>query len=321
VRVSLLYNERAGGSATLARIRKALESHGHDLVRVVAGEADAARLLDPPAELAVTAGGDGTVAAAARALARAGMPLAILPLGTANNIARSMGCLGSIEELVESWDPARRRPFDLGVARGPWGERLIVEGVGGGLIAAGIQAMNARGASRTSAPAAKLERAVRMYLEVLARLEPCACQLRLDGALHAGRLLLVEVLNIPAVGPNFDLSPEADPSDGAFTVVIAGEDDRDALADYLRRRLVGRACRLRLATYRAHRIDIRGLRTLHLDDQVHGAPPDEPVSVRMQPAAVEILESRVDGRSVAPADPCAGAGHPSAASSSACGSS
>lgn len=47
-------------------------------------------------DVIVAAGGDGTVSTAARAVAGRDIPVAILPLGTANNIARSLGIEGSI---------------------------------------------------------------------------------------------------------------------------------------------------------------------------------------------------------------------------------
>ncbi len=72
--------------------------------------------------------------------------LAILPLGTANNIATSLGLNAPVPELIASWSTARRVPFDLGYARAASKEWLVVEGVGGGLVPAGIaraQAVNA----------------------------------------------------------------------------------------------------------------------------------------------------------------------------------
>src|SRR6185369_915874 len=89
-------------------------------------------------ELIVIAGGDGTVQRVATELAWRELPLAILPLGTANNIATSLGIEGPTEALVAGWATARRSPLDLGVATGPWGTRRFIESVGGGLVSNGI---------------------------------------------------------------------------------------------------------------------------------------------------------------------------------------
>ena len=53
-----------------------------------------ARTIDDSIDLAVTAEGEGTVRSAAIALAGRPIPLAILPFGTANNIALSLGIEG-----------------------------------------------------------------------------------------------------------------------------------------------------------------------------------------------------------------------------------
>src|SRR5262245_19963348 len=95
VRVSLLYNTRAGEGVSLDRVRGAIEQHVHNLVCVVEARADLTRLLEDVPDVVIAAGGDGTIARAARTLARRGVPLAILPLGTANNIARSLAIQGS----------------------------------------------------------------------------------------------------------------------------------------------------------------------------------------------------------------------------------
>ena len=82
------------------------------------------------------AGGDGTVAGVTRRMVGRGVPVAILPSGTANNIARSLGLLKRpFEELVRGWRDARRVKLDVGIAYGPWGQRYFVEGLGAGLFA------------------------------------------------------------------------------------------------------------------------------------------------------------------------------------------
>src|SRR5262245_26162219 len=126
----MLYNEDAGRQVRLDHIRRAMAEHGHQVVCVVDEKAEVARLLDAGPDIVVAAGGDGTVAHAARMLARTGIPLALLPLGTANNIARSTGTSGQIDQLIAGWATASRVPLDLGVADGAWGRRLFVEGVG-----------------------------------------------------------------------------------------------------------------------------------------------------------------------------------------------
>src|SRR6188508_1016127 len=136
MKIAMLFNHGAGHGASLAALRETLTRAGHQIVRVIDSKADAHRLAEPPAELAVAAGGDGTVAAAARALAGTQVPLAVLPIGTANNVAFTLGVEGSDERIAAGWHTARPRPFDLGLLHGAWGSRRFIEGVGGGLVEA-----------------------------------------------------------------------------------------------------------------------------------------------------------------------------------------
>ena len=94
MRIALVYNPSSGRRVALESLRRLIVSEGHQLVREIEHLADASALADPPAELIVVAGGDGTVADALRAAAGRGLPIAVLPLGTANNIALSLGVHG-----------------------------------------------------------------------------------------------------------------------------------------------------------------------------------------------------------------------------------
>ena len=53
----------------------------------------------------------------ARVFAGRGVPMAIVPLGTANNTALSLGIEAPIDELMSGWRPAGKRPLDLGIAQ------------------------------------------------------------------------------------------------------------------------------------------------------------------------------------------------------------
>ena len=70
------------------------------------------------ARLVFAAGGDGTVRACAQALACTGVPLAIVPLGTANLAARALGVPFRLDAALAAGFGGRDRRVDLGVADG-----------------------------------------------------------------------------------------------------------------------------------------------------------------------------------------------------------
>ena len=139
MRITLVHNPGAGSQAKddARKLEKLLSRAGHEPRYVSSKDGDWKRALKKRADLVVVAGGDGTVGRVIRRMAGRDVPVAVLPSGTANNIARTFGLLDhQFDELVEGWEAARRVKLDLGVAKGPWGERYFIEGLGVGLFAA-----------------------------------------------------------------------------------------------------------------------------------------------------------------------------------------
>ena len=275
MRVSVLFNDDAGEGVSSAELQQAIEGPGHEILRVMKKDADLDHVLADSPDLLVTAGGDGTVARAAIALAGGTVPLAILPLGTANNIARSLGIQGALPCLIEQWSHARRRTLDIGIVRTESSERRFVEAVGGGLISAGIAAMDAGWQSDHEDSLSEVARAVRKFRDVLASLEPRRSQLAIDGEHLDTELLVFEVLNIRSIGPNLELCVDADHSDGLFSVVTAGEEHRDLLVRYLEDRMAGIEHRLRIPTRTARTVEVRSAAQVHIDDQLEPWPVEQ----------------------------------------------
>ena len=105
---------------------------------------------------------------------RTRLPLAPLPLGTANNISKTLGLDAlTLDEIVAGWHGGQRVNFDAGIARGPWGSRYFMEAIGVGLFA---RAMPAADENKTLAKlkdaGAKLTHAIGMLRDRLNRCAP-----------------------------------------------------------------------------------------------------------------------------------------------------
>jgi YegS/Rv2252/BmrU family lipid kinase len=70
------------------------------------------------ADLVIVCGGDGTVASAALGAQEAGLPLGILPLGTANDLARTLGLPLDLNQAAEVVARGRKKRIDLGLVNG-----------------------------------------------------------------------------------------------------------------------------------------------------------------------------------------------------------
>jgi len=270
MRICLFWSERAGEGISLDEISSLLERHGHHVARIVDKTGDLPHKLDGSFDCVVTAGGDGTVARAGRALAGGDIPLGILPMGTANNIASSLGLSGNPSDLIASWANRRVMHIDIGTIHDAHGETRFLEGVGVGLIAAGITEGRAAISKNEEDAAARLAHARELFLQTIERLVPQHHTITIDGTVVDGEYLLIEVLNIPSVGPNVRLSADISAADGLLSLVVAGESDRRAIAAYLRGQ-PGGVEDAGLKSWRGSRVELKGLYDYHVDDEVRAA--------------------------------------------------
>lgn len=231
-RVTLIHNEQAAGRFRMstARILELLGEAGYRAQHVPTEiEDDLKAALGDPGDLVVAAGGDGTVRGVALTLAElgSGVPLAPLPLGTANNIARTLGLVGTTEELLSGLRAPYRRPFDLGRIRAPWGEAYFLEAFGVGLFAHGMEQYDPEEGK-------SLLRAARAAFRTFWRYEAKDYRLALGGEDYSGRYLMLQVMNTAAMGLRLHIAPGADPSDGLFDVMLVREDETVSPLRYLR---------------------------------------------------------------------------------------
>jgi len=235
VRVTLIHNPGAGKQASDADdLKKLLERAGHKVRYQSSKEARWKKALKKPADLVVVAGGDGTVGRVVRRMPGREVPVALLPSGTANNIARSLGQHERpFEELVRGWENARQVRLDVGVARGPWGERYFIEGVGAGVFADLLAHSDPKKAKKRKKARNPVEGGLRRLRQQAARARPVQICAALDGEDISGEYLLFEALNLRYIGPNLFLTANSNPGDGRFELVMVSEAERSRLLYYL----------------------------------------------------------------------------------------
>lgn len=289
MRVTLIHNEGAGDEEQPdgEKLTRLIEAAGHQ-VRYQAWEDETWKsALEPPADLIAVAGGDGTVGRVARALVGREVPLAPIPLGTANNIAKTLGLTDlAVADIVRGWENAGRIQFDVGVAKGPWGSRYFVEAAGVGLFARSIpEAKPQREASSAESADEKVAREVARLREQLHSCRPYRLALKLDGRDVSGEYVLFEAMNMSFVGPNLFLAPHIDPGDGRFDVVLVTSAERDALYAALAKWERGELKRADLVTRTASSIELEWAGfEVHLDDE---AWPEKGDATR-PPARIEL---------------------------------
>jgi diacylglycerol kinase (ATP) len=287
MRVALLHNDSAGSEDhTDAQLLKLLRRGGHQVL-AVAQTLDqlTAVLQGSVCDLVVVAGGDGTVGRTASELAGWGVPLAILPLGTANNTARCLGVTGKLRQIVEGWGKASARCFDLALVSDGSVRSRYSEAAGWGLFPAVIA--RAKRLTKPDRPRRTLRRDRRLFLRELERHKAAYYRLEVDGRDRSGHYLLLEVTNISLIGPRLEVSPGSDPGDGQLEVILAGESERERLVELIEQ---GRSSEA-LPRERGTRISLSSDDAVyHRDGGIIRYPPGlRSFEIQVEPSAVSYL--------------------------------
>jgi diacylglycerol kinase (ATP) len=244
-------------------------------------------------DVVIACGGDGTVGEVATGLIGSKVTLGILPLGSANNVARMMHVPFVLEEAAKLLRLGEVRDVDVGRCNGSY----FLETAGVGLDAALFPILN----RVDKGEYVRLIDAARTLL----RFRPRSVTLLLDGRAIRSRALVVLVANGPYWGYNIPLAPEAKVDDRKFDVVVFrnfSKTDflRHVIASIFARGAIpdaatahGRNRRIRnpnIRTYRAKRVEVFTSRRrpwpVHADAQARGKTP---ATIEVVPGALRVI--------------------------------
>jgi YegS/Rv2252/BmrU family lipid kinase len=267
----------------LAPVLTRLRDHGCTLVlRETQAPGDAERFaaeVDPDAfDVVVAAGGDGTVNETINGLARSGLPLAVIPLGTANVLAAEIGLRTDPASLARCVAFGQPRPITLGAANG---RRFIL------MAGAGFDAHVVAGVS------VPMKRWLGKGAYVLSTLHQLLVftfptyEVLIDNT--ARRVASVIVTNARYYGGRFVCAPDASLESDTLQVCLFERAGRLAAIGYALALFTGRLPEL--STYRvieARRVEIRGRpgEPLQGDGDVIGQLD---VAIEVLPNALELI--------------------------------
>ncbi|MFE5733113.1 diacylglycerol kinase family protein [Streptomyces sp. NPDC056528] len=224
-RAVVVRHPHACGDEDTARVRSVLRHHGYAEQRwtdttpedpsgglaphLTGAEAD-------PVDLVVVCGGDGTVRACADVVAGTGIPLAIVPCGTGNLLARNLGLPAEPVAALREALSGRAAGLDVGRIRGDGLEptRFAVM-AGAGFDAAMVRDASPRLKERLGWAAYVLSAAQHL------RDPRMRLSIRLDGgAPLERRARMVVIGNVGSLQGGLPLLPEARPDSGRLEVVL-----------------------------------------------------------------------------------------------------
>jgi YegS/Rv2252/BmrU family lipid kinase len=224
--VVLVASWQAGGGAGLAAALDQMRRGGLSVAAQL-GVEDIGRLpallrdLGGGPRLIVAAGGDGTVGAVADCLAGSESVLGILPLGTSNDFARSLGIPVDPRRAAALLTGGKIAAVDLGrlVAQGSPPRHFVHAAT------AGLNVNFARFATRASARARYGHLTYLVAAANAFRDRPAFdCELRYDGRSEKLTLTQLSVINAPVFGGALGLSVRGSDPDDRLLDVLAFED-------------------------------------------------------------------------------------------------
>lgn len=268
MRILLIHNPKAGDRKhSRKQLTAILTRCGHQAFYQSIRKRGWKKAFEKPVDLVIAAGGDGTVHKTAWQITDGGIPLAILPLGTANNLARSLGFTGSVEEILQSLHCGKSQPFDIGMARKGSQIDFFLEAAGGGLFADYFPAAEAN-EKKGASPEEELTAHLSLLRQLSLNYPAHRWKMSIDGKDISGRYILWGAMNIRSAGPALHLAPTAKTDDGRLDFVAVREDERKVFVRHVDAQLAGRqhGVPLKPRKFRVLKITSPSL-SMHLDGE------------------------------------------------------
>jgi YegS/Rv2252/BmrU family lipid kinase len=201
-------------------------------------------------KLVVVAGGDGTIERVAGALVGSSATLGLIPTGTRNNLAMSLGIPTRLVEAVAILRQGRRLKIDVGQVQMGRAGRWFLEAVTLGLLsdlyplADGIQ----------HGQLAQIGELLSTFIAA----NPSHLKITLDGRVQADtQAHMVLISNMPYLGPNFQVAPGVSFQDGRLDVFVYSDMGKLDLMAYVMQSTGGGAADERIQHHRVRQITIQ----------------------------------------------------------------
>ncbi|MCL6349997.1 lipid kinase [Pectobacterium polaris] len=211
-------------------------------------------------DFVIIGGGDGTLNSAAPGLVDTGLPLGVLPLGTANDFARTVGIPRDIRQAVQVIANGQQRIVDLGEVNG----HLFFNVSSIGFSAALARGLSAKSKKRWGTLGYALA-----AFKLLKQSRPFRVEIEHDGIKERVRTVQVSVGNGRFYGGGMAVADSAAPDDGlldVYSLEVSHWWEMVALIPFIRKGTHGRwrkvrafsAKQLTLNTTRPHDINADG---------------------------------------------------------------
>ena len=232
MKLIVIHNPNAGDSRwTAERVESMLRAAGHS-PRIVSAKGKWRKSLEEPADAYVAAGGDGLVHKVIHALQGRDAVLAILPIGTANNVAHGLGYTVGEDPAVRvgKW-PERERALQIATVERAGKRRLLLEVAGVGAFA-NMMAKKS-GGKKSAETAVALLGIRRRFVKTMFDTKPFKVTATVDAMEIRGEYLLLECLNLPYFAGRIRLAPHETPESPTVTLCAVTPETREAFTQWI----------------------------------------------------------------------------------------
>ncbi|MBI5887878.1 MAG: diacylglycerol kinase family lipid kinase [Deltaproteobacteria bacterium] len=287
-----IINPVAGGASSVKRIREAVveafkSEDGIFEIKVAGAKGDTFKLSSGAVkrgyEAVIACGGDGTVHEAAAPLVNTDTMLGVIPCGSGNGFAKSLGIPFDIAagmELIKKWKP---RPIDAGVI----GDRYFFSTAGMGFDAHLSKKYNDGFLS-------KRLRGLLPYFPLAVwefyRFKPRPLRMKMDNNLLSETPFILTFANIERYGGQAVIAPGAVPDDGFLDVCTVPEIGLLDALDLVKKLFNGRITAFKgYRCMRSSNIDIagEGISAVHADGEPFQWQGN--ISVKVLPKGLRVL--------------------------------
>lgn len=287
MRVRLIVNPIAGRGNSLylaKRLENYLLTHGASIETVKTHQRGDATLAaaQHSVDCVVVVGGDGTVNEVANGLGDSGIPMALLPAGTANAIARELKIPGNPEKLGELILRNQTRTIDAGRC----GDRRFLLCGGAGPDAAVVHYVHKKRKGRLGVTG--------YFLPVLSNIFTYkfpSFRVILDGQEIYEGIRYAVMANCKYSAGIFPATREASVADGLLDVVMFRKLTVFRLAGYAARSLLGSLATSKNVIYRkAKKVIAEPLEGTPIPFQIDGDPAGFlPVTIHVEPCSMKVI--------------------------------
>lgn len=234
-------------------------------------------------DLVIVGGGDGALNAAAEGLIDTGLPLGILPLGTANDLARTLEVPLDPKEACKVIADGHRQRIDLGWING----KHFFNVASLGLTVQITRELSRESKSRWGVLAYALT-----ALRVLWNARPFHAEIWADGVVHRLKAVQIAVGNGRHYGGGMTIAENATITDGfldLYSLEVAHWWEVVALLPALRQGTLANRDGVRTLRGREFKVTTRRPRSVTADGEISGQTP---ATFRIVPRAVDVFLPR-----------------------------